>query len=125
MKTLSIRQPWAWLIVHGYKPIENRTWGTPFRGDFFVHAGLTFDHEGYNWVRETFPNIPMPQPNEFERGGIVGKSTLVDCVPPFSDLAENVDAWYVGEFGFLLKESQPLPFRALKGKLGFFDTPAE
>lgn len=123
MRTLSIRQPWAWLIVHGYKRIENRSWGTQIRGDFLVHAGLTFDHEGYCWVRDTFPNIPMPQPSEFERGGIVGKSTLVDCVPPGSDLAENVDAWYFDDFGLLLKNSQPLPFRPLKGKLGFFDTP--
>lgn len=29
---LSIRQPWAWLIVNGYKDIENRTWPTHFRG---------------------------------------------------------------------------------------------
>ena len=27
MKALSIRQPWAWLIVNGYKDVENRTWG--------------------------------------------------------------------------------------------------
>jgi len=25
MYALSIRQPWAWLIVHGWKDIENRT----------------------------------------------------------------------------------------------------
>jgi hypothetical protein len=24
MRTLSIRQPWAWLIVNGFKPVENR-----------------------------------------------------------------------------------------------------
>lgn len=123
MKTLSIRQPWAWLIVHGYKPVENRTWGTPFRGEFFVHAGLTFDKEGYCWVCETFPNIPMPQPSEFELGGIVGKSTLADCIPPGSDLDADMEAWYFDKFGFLLQNSQPLPFQRLKGKLGFFDTP--
>lgn len=125
MKTLSIRQPWAWLIVHGYKPVENRSWGTSFRGEFFVHAGLTFDKEGYVWVRETFPNVPMPQPNDFDRGGIIGKSTVVDCVPPGSDLDEKTDAWYFGDFGLLLKNSQPLPFRRLKGKLSFFETPTQ
>ena len=39
MKALSIRQPWAWLIVNGYKDIENRTWSTDFRGRVYVHAG--------------------------------------------------------------------------------------
>jgi len=32
MKALSILQPWAWLVVNGHKDIENRTWGTGFRG---------------------------------------------------------------------------------------------
>ena len=43
MKALSIRQPWAWLIVHGRKDIENRSWRTKFRGRFLVHAaqGMT------------------------------------------------------------------------------------
>ncbi len=36
---LSIRQPWAWLIVNGYKDIENRTWSTRFRGKVLIHAG--------------------------------------------------------------------------------------
>ena len=26
MKALSIRQPWAWLILHAGKDIENRDW---------------------------------------------------------------------------------------------------
>ncbi|WP_206002040.1 ASCH domain-containing protein [Paraburkholderia aromaticivorans] len=39
MKALSIRQPWAWLIVKGHKDIENRTWSTRFRGRVLIHAG--------------------------------------------------------------------------------------
>jgi hypothetical protein len=35
---LSIRQPWAWLVAHGWKNIENRTWPTGFRGRFLIHA---------------------------------------------------------------------------------------
>lgn len=43
MKALSIRQPWAWLILHGGKDIENRSWNTNFRGRFLIHAaaGMT------------------------------------------------------------------------------------
>lgn len=51
MKALSIRQPWAWLIVNGYKSIENRTWNTRIRGTILIHAGKGFDKEGYAWVR--------------------------------------------------------------------------
>src|SRR3990167_9411398 len=43
MKALSIRQPWAWLILHAGKDIENRGWPTSFRGRFLIHAskGMT------------------------------------------------------------------------------------
>ena len=38
MKALSIKQPWASLIAHGIKDIENRTWRTHFRGKIYIHA---------------------------------------------------------------------------------------
>lgn len=38
MKALSIKQPWASLIAHGIKDIENRTWKTNFRGRIYIHA---------------------------------------------------------------------------------------
>ncbi|HTV55212.1 MAG TPA: ASCH domain-containing protein, partial [Terriglobia bacterium] len=60
MKALSIRQPWAWLIVNGFKPIENRSWNTNFRGRILIHASLKVDREGEKWVRKTFPAIKLP-----------------------------------------------------------------
>lgn len=38
MKALSIRQPWAWLILHGGKDMENRSRRTHMRGRICVHA---------------------------------------------------------------------------------------
>ena len=35
---LSLRQPWAWLVVNGLKDLENRRWNTRFRGTFLIHA---------------------------------------------------------------------------------------
>ena len=45
MKALSIRQPWATLILHGQKDIENRSWATRQRGQVLIHAskGMTRD----------------------------------------------------------------------------------
>lgn len=31
MKAITIKQPWASLIVHGIKDIENRTWACPWK----------------------------------------------------------------------------------------------
>ena len=38
MKALSVRQPWAHLIVTGIKRVENRFWETPYRGPLLIHA---------------------------------------------------------------------------------------
>ncbi|MEU0468957.1 ASCH domain-containing protein [Amycolatopsis sp. NPDC006131] len=38
MKAITVRQPWAWAIAKGYKPIENRTWSTDHRGLIAIHA---------------------------------------------------------------------------------------
>lgn len=40
MKTLSVRQPWASLLVSGLKDIENRTWAPNFKGRIMIHASL-------------------------------------------------------------------------------------
>lgn len=45
MKAISINQPWAWCIVNGYKPIENRDWATQFRGTVLIHAGKKFKED--------------------------------------------------------------------------------
>lgn len=121
MKALSIRQPWAWLIVHGGKDIENRSWHTKFRGRFLVHAsqGCTKDEyaEAYRFARQI--GILVPRLEDLERGGIIGSVELVDS------LDTSGSPWYMGQKGFLLRDPKPLPFTPYKGRLGFFDVPEE
>ena len=45
VKTLTIREPWASLIVNGYKEYEFRSWKTNYRGKILIHAGIGFDKE--------------------------------------------------------------------------------
>lgn len=114
MKALSIRQPWAWLIVSGRKDVENRSWPTRVRGRFLVHAAQRFDMQGYEWVRSHL-KLDLPDPGTFERGGIVGEAEIVDCV------VEHRSLWFSGPFGFVLRNARPLPFRPQPGRLGFFE----
>lgn len=117
MKTglaLSVQQPWAWLIVNAWKRVENRDWSTKVRGLIGIHAGKTFDREGYQFVRVTHPDIPMPNIGEFELGGIVGRGVLADCV------TECDSPWFEGKFGFVFVDAEPLPFMPCRGMLGFF-----
>ncbi len=40
---LSIRQPWAELIMQGRKTLEIRSWQADYRGPLWIHAGLHVD----------------------------------------------------------------------------------
>ncbi|MFO0958221.1 MAG: ASCH domain-containing protein [Isosphaeraceae bacterium] len=115
MKTFSVRQPWAWLIAHGFKPVENRTWDTKVRGLILIHASKSFDKQGYEWVRDNFPEIDLPLPAQFERGGIVGVADL------YAVATASTSPWFFGPFGFCLREAKPLPFVPMLGRLGFFE----
>jgi hypothetical protein len=46
MRVLTVRQPWAALILDGSKAIENRTWRTTYRGPLAIHAGRRKDPAG-------------------------------------------------------------------------------
>ncbi len=117
MKALSIRQPWAWLIVNGHKDIENRSWTTRFRGEILVHAskGMTQDEYLEADIIAAENGVTIPPFKELERGGIVGKVTITDCV------SKSDSPWYMGQYGFVLKGGEPLPFQPYKGALGFFE----
>jgi len=81
MKALSIRQPWAWLIIHGGKDIENRTWLTKYRGRILVHASQGMsrpEYEAAKIVADT-NNAYMPDFENLKRGGIIG--SVVELKP--------------------------------------------
>ncbi|MEI3529886.1 MAG: ASCH domain-containing protein [Bacilli bacterium] len=72
MKVISIKQPWASLIVAGYKKFEFRTWKTNYRGEILIHASKISDKE--NLIRFTDLNLTYPT------GQIIGKAYLADCL---------------------------------------------
>ena len=122
MIALSIRQPWAWLILNAGKDIENRSWPTKYRGRVLIHAskGMTRDeyqdatdflYSAVRWSGE------MPSFEQLERGGVVGSVEIADCV------RSSPSRWFVGEYGFVLRDPIILPFRPFRGALGFFDVP--
>lgn len=117
MKALSIRQPWAWLILHGGKDIENRTWKTNFRGRVLIHAAKGMTDAEYA-VASRYASrrwISLPLFEKLPRGGIVGSVEIVDCVQ------QDASRWFEGPHGFKLTNPESLPFVPLKGALGFFE----
>ena len=130
MKAISIRQPWAWLIVEasqefGAKDIENRDWPTKVRGNILIHAAKGCTHQEYQdavaFVRNFNPNLAamIPALDKLDKGGIVGMVYLADCVN------KSKSPWFVGKFGFVMQRPYPLPFRPMRGMLGFFNVNSE
>lgn len=129
MRALSVHQPWAWLIVHGHKDVENRDWGCSYRGPLLIHAGKTltrkYHRECQAMLRDRF-GIALPALEELPRGGVVGVATLVDVV------RESTSPWFEGAdgggegggLGWVLRDARPLPFHPCAGALGFFNVPA-
>jgi hypothetical protein len=116
MQAISIKQPWAWLIVHGFKDIENRDWWTRFRGRVLVHTGKTIDEDfPYDWAERL---IGRKIPEDLFLGGVIGAVTVTDCVK------ESESDWFFGDYGFKLADPvvlpEPIPCR---GQLGFFNVP--
>jgi hypothetical protein len=131
MIALSIRQPWAWLIVNGFKTIENRSWLTNYRGPMLIHAGKVCTPADYDaamlFVEGFAPELVLQVPDigDLQLGGVVGGARLVDCLqehpsPWFTGGAANNAPGTVG-YGFVLAQAAPLPFLPWKGRQGFFD----
>jgi ASCH domain len=60
---LTVRQPWAWAIIHGGKDVENRSWRTKYRGPLLIHAGSAFEPDGYETVMQLATQQPPPAAN--------------------------------------------------------------
>jgi hypothetical protein len=69
MKVISIRQPWASLIVIGAKDVENRTWPTRYRGPVLIHASQRADDVSSDEIEHRFG---LHLPEELPLGGVVG-----------------------------------------------------
>ena len=88
MKALSIRQPWAWLIVTGNKDVENRTWPTNFRGRNYVHAGKQPDS---GWLLHAVPGAEsIDIPDSLPLGAIIGEVDIAECV------THSSSPWFAG-----------------------------
>ena len=123
---LSIRQPWAHLIIYAGKDIENRTWTSRVRGRVLIHASKTMSRQDYEECamfcsglpEGTFPNdffFPTFDELQSKLGGIVGVMHIDDCV------AKSDSPWFCGPYGFVIDGAGELDFQPCKGQLGFFE----
>lgn len=106
MKVLTIREPWASLILEGKKTIETRTWKTKHRGTILLHASKN--------------------PKSKISGCIFAVATLKDCQEMIKEHEEkaccevypNANSWF-------LEDIKPTELKEIKGNLGLWDFDCE
>jgi hypothetical protein len=131
MPALSIRAPWAWLIIHGRKNIENRRWTTGYRGRFLVHAtgtNLKSEYESALRIAQKF-TVEMPPIDELPLGCIIGSVSLEGIQKP-RDVEEWGDPGLCSQFygwgdsasNFWWHLARPVPHtpEPCPGRLGWF-----
>jgi hypothetical protein len=123
---LSLKQPWAALLVHGLKTIEVRRWPSARRGRILIHAARIPDERPAAWA------LVPPELEEAARlvGGIVGAGDLTGCLAYRSrdafvadrDRHLNDPDWFEPPvlYGMTFTNLTPLPFRAYPGWMRFF-----
>lgn len=124
---LSVKQPWAALLVAGVKTVEVRTWQTRRRGRVLIHASKIADERPEGWAL-----ISTPELLDLARlrGGLIGVGNLTDCVrystaEEFAATTEqhrNAPEWFLpaGLFGFVFQNIRPIAYHAYSGQTMFF-----
>lgn len=111
MKALTVRQPWASLIIEGHKDVENRSWPTGYRGDLFIHAaGAKVDEATEDIWGLLDSYAPL--------GVILGVVDLVDCRRDHPSGWATADAWH-----WVLQNPRPCRPLPAKGNSGLWTPP--
>lgn len=123
MKALTIKEPWASLIIEGYKKYEFRSWKTKYRGKILVHAGLSVEKD----MLKRFKDYKI----DVKPGYIIGEVTITDCIlvdEKFNKELRSIDSIVYGRSNHVenyawkienvIKYDNPIP---CKGKLGIWN----
>lgn len=118
---LSVRQPWAWAIIHGGKDIENRSAAAVRHGlcpgRIAVHAAKGMTRHEYEAARNMMVGIGVacPGPADLVRGAIIGAVTVTSIV------GEHESPWFFGPRGLVLADAIACRVVAASGSLGYFE----
>jgi hypothetical protein len=130
IKCLTISQPYASLIAEGDKWVENRRWGTAYRGLLGIHAG-----KGMQYLDAT-------QLADYPTGAILAVARLVACYSitelrdkPYDELLADCDHTVAsvlrhehtaGPYCWILRDVRQLdPHVLYSGAQGLWEVPAK
>ncbi len=118
-RAISVRQPYAGLIVSGVKDVENRAYCWSHRGPILIHASQTY-YSDIPAQHEVLARA-MAESGEWGdlfdlRGGIIGIAELTGCV------RGHKSRWSApGMVQLVLERARRVPFLSYKGYVGLFN----
>lgn len=122
MKALSIREPYASLILSGVKKIETRSWKTNYRGELYIHASLGKSSPSPEVMKLVLYTNP---------GYILCKAMLVDCIYMTNEYVEQMEKdnpteylcgdYQEGRYAWVLDDVEPVQPILVKGHLGIWN----
>lgn len=142
-RAATLYQPWAWLVAHGHKPLENRPKGffpQDFRGWFWIHAAKLTSREAKlvakgdatdEWLaahelccQNGLLVLPALDDARMSFGAIIGRGRVTGMLEPPAKLP---DGWRMaGKFGYVVLDAVPLKEPVpCRGKQGFWTVPGE
>lgn len=125
MKVLSIKEPWASLIMNGTKKIETRSWKTKYRGEIYIHASSSK-------AKITKPEVyELIKDMNFKCGYIICKCNLVDCIYMTDEYVNDMKTnhyeeyicghYEVGRYAWIVEDVRVIEPIEAKGKLGLWN----
>ncbi len=109
-RAITLKQPWAWLMLYGPKRIENRPWKPwpqAIGQRIYVHQGKAWDEMGAEYIRRVMPELEFPALARTQ--GILGSFVVNGCLDKRWDVpAVGQEQWFFGPFGWLTSEPRAL-----------------
>lgn len=126
MKVISIKEPFATLIMNGNKKIETRSWKTTYRGELYIHAS------GKSLAKEFLDDniIDLIKDMNMNYGNIICKGNLVDCVYMDEEFITKIKEnkmeyvcgrYKVGRYAWIFDNIESISPIAAKGKLNIWN----
>ena len=125
VKVLTIKEPFATLIMQGIKTIETRSFKTNYRGELYIQASLAHQKRTFPEPLNSFINTL-----QMHYGKIICKVNLVDCIYMDEEFIAkikknkkeySVGHYEVGRYAWILKDVKIIKSIPVKGKLGIWN----
>ncbi len=126
---VSCKQPYAYAVMDGVCDGFNKSYGTDYRGEILLHAGMQWDRlfpyetayrDGMRWrVFEWVNGRPAQVPDCVAQGMIVGVAELLE-VATRTSAAAHIPGYHYWRVGNARPFERPVPWRGLRG---VFDVP--